>query len=94
MEIFRKNFPHVMRDNDLTYLAHLEGVIDSIDELSSLEISKTTHSYHFRLAPSVPQYTETLLQAILKLNNIYGIRLILSKSIKTSSTITFDIELE
>lgn len=94
MEIYRKNFPHVMRDNDLTYLAHLEGVIDSIDELSSLEISKTTHSYHFRLAPSVPKYTETLLQAILKLNNIYGIRLILSKSIKTSSTITFDIELE
>lgn len=82
-----------MRDNDLTYLAHLEGVIDSIDELSSLEISKTTHSYHFRLAPSVPKYTETLLQAILKLNNIYGIRLILSKSIKTFSTITFDIEL-
>lgn len=93
MEISKKNFPHVMRDNDLVYLAHLEGIIDAIDELSCMEITKTSHSYHFRLAPSIPKYTQSLLHEILKFNNQFGIKLDLSKSIRTSSTITFNIEL-
>ena len=38
MEINRKHFPKVMQDNDLVYFAHLEGIINSVDELSSLEI--------------------------------------------------------
>ncbi len=93
MEVVHKDFPKIMRDNDEVYLAHLEAVIGSVDELSSLEIRYTTHSYHFRLAPSAPKYVQLLLSEILKLNNTYGIKLVLSKSIRTSSTITFDIEL-
>jgi hypothetical protein len=40
MEINRKHFPKVMQDNDEVFLAHLEGVISSVDELCCLEISK------------------------------------------------------
>lgn len=83
-----------MRDNDELYLSHLSAVCDSIDELSSMEITKTSHSFNFRIAPSTPKYTQPLLHEILRLNTIYGIRLDLSKSIRASSTITFNIELE
>ena len=94
MTINKKFFPEVMPDNEIAYFAHLEGILSSVDELASLEITKNPHSYHFRLAPSLPKYNEMLLQEILKLHNIFQIKLKLSKSIKSSGTISFEIDLE
>jgi len=94
MQINKKFFPQVMQDNELAYFAHLEGIISSVDELSTLEITKNPNSYHFRLAPSLPMYNELLLEEILKFHNMFKIRLNLSKSIKSSATITFEINLE
>jgi hypothetical protein len=94
MQINKKFFPQVMQDNELAYFAHLEGIISSVDELSTLEITKNPNSYHFRLAPSLPMYNELLLEEILKFHNMFKIRLDLSKSIKSSATITFEINLE
>lgn len=93
MQINKKFFPEVMQDNELAYFAHLEGVIASVDELSTVEITKNPHSYHFRIAPSLPMYNEMLLQEILKLHNLFHIKLNLSKSIKSSATIVFEIQL-
>jgi hypothetical protein len=93
MQISRKFFPEVMQDNEIAYFAHLEGVISSVDELSILEITKNPSSYHFRLAASVPRYNDMLLEEILKLHNIFQIKLDLSKSIKASATIVFEISL-
>ena len=58
MQVNKKFFPQVMQDNEIAYFAHLEGVIASVDELSTLEITKNPLSYHFRLAPSLPMYNE------------------------------------
>jgi hypothetical protein len=93
MTISKRFFPEVMPDNELAYFAHLEGLMDSVDELCSMEITKNPHSYHFRIAPSVPKYTQLLLEELLKFHNMFGIKLQLSKSIKSSSTITFEINL-
>lgn len=93
MQINRKFFPEVINDNEETYFAHLEGIISSIDELSTMEITKNPKSYMFRIAPSLPKYNEMLLQELLKFHNLFQIRLNMSKSIKTSATIVFEIEL-
>jgi hypothetical protein len=93
MEINKKFFPEVMQDNELAYFAHLEGILSAVDELATLEITKNPHSYNFRLAPSLPMYTEMLLQELLKFHNMLQIKLILSKSIKTSGALVFSIEL-
>jgi hypothetical protein len=82
-----------MGDNEVAYFNHLFGVIESVDELCSMEITKKPTAYHFRIATSVPKYNEMLLQEILKLNNLFNIRLNMSKSMKSSATIVFDIEL-
>jgi hypothetical protein len=94
MQINKKFFPEVMQDNELAYFAHLEGIIASVDELSILEITKNPNSYHFRLAASVPKYNDMLLEELLKFHNMFHIKLDLSKSIKSSATITFEINLE
>ena len=82
-----------MPDNEIAYLAHLEGIIDSVDELSTLEITRNPNSYHFRLAPSLPKYNNMLLEELLKFHNMLQIQLNLSKSIKSSATIVFDISI-
>ena len=93
MEINRRFFPAILLDNEEVYLAHLEGVLSSVDELASLEIVRSPVAYQFRLAPSLPKYSEMLLKEILKLHNIFNIRLDISKSIKSSGVIAFQIEL-
>lgn len=93
MQLHTKFFPQVMQDNEVAYLAHLEGIIDSVDELAILEIVKNPQSYHFRLAPSLPKYNNLLLEELLKFHNLLKIHLNLSKSIKSSATIVFEIEL-
>ena len=94
MQIHTKFFPKVMQDNEIAYLAHLEGIIDSVDELSTLEITKNPQSYHFRLAASLPKYNDMLLEELLKFHNLLQIKLNLSKSIKSSATIVFEINLD
>lgn len=93
MQINKKFFPEVMQDNEIAYFAHLTGIIDSVDELATLEITRNPNSYHFRLAPSIPMYNDMLLEELLKFHNLLQIHLDLSKSIKSSATIVFDITL-
>ena len=93
MEIYKRFFPEILLDNEANYLAMLSGIIESIDEYASMEITKVPEAYKFRLIPSIPIYTNALLQEILKFNNLFHIRVDLGKSIKTCSTITFQIEL-
>jgi DNA-binding phage protein len=94
MEINRKHFPKVMQDNDEVFLAHMEGVISAIDELCSLEITKNLESYRFRIATSLPKYNNMVIEEILKFCNMFKLRIDMSKSIKTSSVITFEINLD
>jgi hypothetical protein len=93
MTVNKRFFPQVMSDNETAYFSHLIAVVEAVDELSTLEITKNPHSYHFRLASSLPKYNEMLLEEILKLHNIFQIKLNLSKSIKSSATINFEISL-
>ena len=93
MQVSRKFFPEVLLENEKAYFVHLQGVIDSVDEYSSLQITKMKSSYIFRLAPSVPKYNNLLLEEILKLHKMFNIHLDISKSIKTTGTIVFKINL-
>lgn len=93
MIVNRRYFPAITLDNEEVYFANLIGVIESVDELASLEITRAPKAYHFRLAPSLPRYNMMLLEEILKLHNRFNIRLDISKSIKSSGTINFNIDL-
>lgn len=94
MLIVRKYFPEVLSDNEENYFALIQGILESVDELSSLQISKLVSGYQFRLIPSAPRYTDFLIKEINTFHNTIGIRLDFSKSIKTSATIVFKINLD
>ena len=89
-----RHFPSVNLDNDMVFIQHFIAVLDSIDELCSLEITKNTNSYKFRIAASLPKYNNMLIEEILKFCNMFHIRVDMSKSIKTTSVITFEINLD
>jgi hypothetical protein len=94
MQINKRFFPEILKDNETAYFAHLVAIIESVDELSCLEITKNPNTYHFRLVPSVPRYNDMLLEELFKFHNLFNIKMDLSKSIKTSGTIVFDIWIE
>lgn len=93
MQIKRKHFPDLIPDNEEVFLSHLTGVLEAVDELACLQITKMPSAYQFRIAPSVPKYSNPLLKELLKFHNLYGIQLNLSKSIKASGTLAFEINL-
>lgn len=92
MEIKTKHFG-IISENDKLYFAQLKGVIESTDEYCSVEIKKTPYHYSFRLAPSLPAYTNNIIEALINFHNTLGIRLSFSKSIKTTGAINFKINL-
>lgn len=94
MHIIKKYFSEVMPDNESAYFNHLFGLIESVDELCSLEITKKPTAYYFRIAPSAPKYNEMLLKEILSFHNVFKIHLNMSKSMKKSATINFEINLD
>lgn len=87
-------FPSVILDNDEVFFQHLIAIVDSVDDLCSLEITKLSDSFRFRIAASLPKYNNMLIEEVLKFCNMFNIRVDMSKSIKTSSVITFEISLE
>jgi hypothetical protein len=93
MQVEKRFFPKIMTDNDEIYFSHLEGVIDSVDELSSMEVVKHPKHYSFRIAPSLPKYTNAIIEELFKFHNQFQIKLNMSKSIKTNAVIAFKITL-
>ena len=91
MEIKRRDFPPIIKDNDELFIQCLYGVIESIDELCHIQVNYNPSSIHFRVAPSTPEYLEPILNEVLKYHNMFGIRLELGKSMKKSSTVIFNI---
>lgn len=92
MEIKTKFFG-ILPENEKLYFAQLKGVIESVDEYSSMQINKTPSHYNFRLAPSLPKYTNNIIEALTQFHNTLGIHLHFSKSIKTTGAINFKINL-
>lgn len=91
MRMIKHGFPPVLLDNETTYFSHLEGVVDSVDELASVEVFRGPVSYSFRISTSTPMYSQPLLKSLLDFHTLLGIQLDLGKSIKNSSTISFVI---
>lgn len=92
MQIIYRFFPEILTDNDENYFQLVSAIIESVDELASLEVCKMPTTYNFRLIPSMSKYTNTLIQELTKLHNLFHLKLDLSKSIKSSSVIIYKIE--
>ena len=92
MQTVYRFFPEILTDNDENYFQLVSAIIESVDELASLEVCKMPTTYNFRLIPSMPKYTNTLIQELTKLHNLFHLKLDLSKSIKSSSVIIYKIE--
>lgn len=87
----RKGFNSILEDNEEHYYQLLDATINSVDEYSNTLITKKPSSISVRISPSEPIYSQPLLKEILSLHNLLKIKLNLSKSMKNSSIIHFDL---
>jgi len=80
MEVLRKGID-IIPDNEDIFISHLLSIIESSDELCSIQISKV-------------KYTNHIIKEITKFSTLFEVRLDISKSIKSTGIISFSINLE
>jgi hypothetical protein len=93
MNIRLRNFDKIQRDNDTNYLLMLEGILNSVDELCEVEVNRRSESIGIRIAPSHPSYLKDIIRVVKDFHYSIGFRIEFSKSIKTSSSLDFQINL-
>lgn len=91
---FKKvGFPQIIPDNEETYMKYLEGMVESIDCDASIQITKAITALHIRIAPSVPNNINQIVESLNRVHNRLGLRLTYAKSMKSSSAINFSLEI-
>ncbi len=88
MKVYRK-YIGVIPDNEEKYFSMLSAVVESVDELSVMVIQKNPRDYRFQITPSEIYYVSPIIVEVNKLNNLYGLKVIFSKSMKNSCSIDF-----
>lgn len=94
MKIKLVGFPPILQDNDVFYLLHLQGIINSTDEYASVEATNKLSGVSVRVAPSTPEYSQHVLKALKDFHYSLSLRVEFSKSIRTTTTIEYQILLE
>ena len=94
VEVSRKGFKPIIADNEEIFFSMIVGVTESVDEFAKIQITQVIEGVQFRISSSLPKYTPLLIEEVLKLHNHLGIHLDISKSIKSSSSIVFTINLK
>ena len=94
MRVVKIGFPSIILDNESTYFSYLIGYIESIDSQSTVQITKKLNGINIRISPSLPKYSGTILTGMKQFHNLFGMDLEFSKSMKTSVTINFNINLD
>lgn len=94
MQVVRKDFLTIIPDNEDIFFAQLEGLLESVDELALVQITRLSKYYNVRISPSIPKYNNLLISEIIDFHNMFGIRVEFSKSIKSTGVIIFNIYLD
>jgi len=92
MEVIRKGFTQVLKDNDSRYLTLLERFIGEVDPYAGMEITKAGDQLKFRICLSAPKKFEKILRNLNTLHNQIGIHTDFGKSMKKSATIYYTLE--
>lgn len=92
MQVIKNGFS-ILKENEKQFFLQLEKSIEQIDELSTMEINRFPNSYNFRIACSSSKYIQPLLKQLLDFHTNLGIKLDVSKSIRNSFTINFEIKI-
>jgi hypothetical protein len=94
MILVKQGFPQIIDDNDLAYFAFLQALISSVDAQAEGCVIKTPKAIVFRITPSKATLYDILLKTIKDANNAFGIKVIFSKSMTTSKSVSYRIEIK
>lgn len=92
MTIVKEGFS-IIEDNEAIYYTTLISLIEACDSQCTVAIVKSPSSVTVRISPSFPTAIKPLMRTIKDINSTFGINVEFSKSIKSSSNITYRITL-
>ena len=79
----------IITDNEESYISLLEGAVSAVDEYSRMVITRFSFDFHFRIVPSEGVFLNDIVKEVLKVNNLVGIKVEMSKSVKSTAAIEF-----
>ena len=88
------NFSVKLLENEKSYFRHLAGVISSVDERATINITRRLSGLTVRIAPSDYEGFIMILRQIKNFHTKIGIVVEFSKSMKAGSNICFNINFE
>ena len=91
MEVIKKGFNGVQKDNDSAYIDSIQRIVNNLDPNFGAEITKTPSSLSFRICLSDAKFFSNVLHKINEFNTSLGIQAQLGKSMKQTATIQFSI---
>jgi hypothetical protein len=91
MKLIKNNFPSILKENEVTYFKHLEGIVASLDNGASISITKKPEGILVRITPSDYIRFNYILSEIKKIHTKFGIKVEFSKSMKSSNNICYNI---
>lgn len=94
MQLIRKDFPSILKENEKAYFSLIEGVVNSIDDNSVMEVRYGQIHHSFRISPSLPMYIDALVEEINSLHNLLRIKVEYGKSLKNMGVLSFFLPLQ
>lgn len=91
MQLIRRDFPSILKENEAAYFSLLEGVISSVDNNAYLEIRKSPNKYSFRVSPSLPLFINSMVEEVNNLHNLLKIHVEYGKSLKNAGILQFNL---
>lgn len=94
MILYTIGFPQIVSENEKAYLAHLQGIIESVDMNATTQVSRRADGLSVRISPSGPDFFPIILSEIKSFHSMLNIRVEFSKSMKSGNNIFFNINFD
>lgn len=93
MIVNRSDLPSILKDNEDIFIQNIKCCIDHSDPAATVDIRKSSSDLIFHILPSIEEFRQGIINNLLVIHRNFGIKIIFSKSLAVSKTISFHVTL-
>ncbi len=87
------NLPGIRPDNERYYFSFIEGLTEFLDKDAYIEVNNASEAISIAIIPSQPEIRQELINNLLTIHKLLGIKTDFSKSTNIQKSIVFQIKL-
>lgn len=91
MSTLKSDLPKIIKDNEDIYIQSIKCCVDHADPNSKIEIRNIDNGLIFHIKPTTDLFKQLIIENLLSVHRSMGLKVIFSKSLAISSTVSFTI---